>query len=157
MELAMDNARNPVFDSSVCVDWEACPLVETCSGTRERSPTLKELPHTGNCIVSNFDARGSPEEIADMFRVSNDSVRGTQSLSSRLRGSPDPYAVSGAAVLFRMRYWEVTPLPSIREINRFTPAALKTSPCPSGQRTSMRSIWVADWIPKCNRRSLLDR
>jgi hypothetical protein len=61
----MDNAQNPVFDSSVCVDWEACLLVERVPGRASgvRHSMNSRIP--ADCMVSNFDPCGSPEEIAE--------------------------------------------------------------------------------------------
>jgi hypothetical protein len=55
---AMDNAKNPVFDSSVCVDWAACPLGERVAGRVSGVRHSRNSRIPADCIVSNSTPAG---------------------------------------------------------------------------------------------------
>ena len=78
----------PVFDETVGVDWSACPLVERVAGSVSGVPTLRDSRLPADSIVSNFDAGESPEEIADMYEMPVELVRGVLDYASQYRGLP---------------------------------------------------------------------
>jgi uncharacterized protein (DUF433 family) len=78
--------RLPVFDETVGVDWSGCPLVERVAGRVSGVPTLRDSRLPADSIVSNFDAGESPEEIADMYEVPVELVRGILDYASHYRG-----------------------------------------------------------------------
>jgi uncharacterized protein (DUF433 family) len=77
----------PVFDDSVGVDWSGCPLVERVASRVSGVPTLRDSRLPADSIVSNFDAGESPEEIADMYEVPVEQVRGVLDFASQYRGN----------------------------------------------------------------------
>jgi len=76
----------PVFDETVGIDWDACDLVERVPGKVSGVPILKDSRLPADCIVSNFDAGCSPEEVADMYEMPLETVQAILDWASRYRG-----------------------------------------------------------------------
>jgi uncharacterized protein (DUF433 family) len=85
-EAVPETPKLPVFDDSVGVDWSGCPLVERVAGRVNGVPTLRDSRLPADSIVSNFDAGESAEEIADMYEVPLESVRGILDYAAQYRG-----------------------------------------------------------------------
>jgi uncharacterized protein (DUF433 family) len=85
-EAVPETPKLPVFDETVGVDWSGCPLVERVAGLVSGVPTLRDSRLPADSIVSNFDAGESPEEIAEMYEVPLESVRGILEYAAQYRG-----------------------------------------------------------------------
>jgi uncharacterized protein (DUF433 family) len=85
----------PVFDESVGVDSDACPLVERVEGRVRGVPTLIGTSLPADSIMSNLDAGESAAEIAARFEVPEETVQAVidYALDYRARSSDDSAGV----------------------------------------------------------------
>ena len=59
----------PVFDETVGIEWDGCPLVERVEGRVSGVPTLRDSRLPADAVVGNADAGATAEEIADMYEI----------------------------------------------------------------------------------------
>jgi uncharacterized protein (DUF433 family) len=75
----------PVFDESVGIDWDECDLVERIPGKVSGVPILKDTRLPADCIVGNFDAGCTAEEVADMYEMLIETVQAILDWASQYR------------------------------------------------------------------------
>lgn len=67
------------------MDWTGCKYVERVPGKMGGVPVLVHSRVTPESVVENYEDVDSPEEVADMFDLEIESVRGVLEFAGVLR------------------------------------------------------------------------